>query len=135
MALSGVRSSWLILARNCDLCWLATSSWWLFSPISVNRCAFWIASTDCAAKVCRTSVVCLGNSPGALRRTTSAPTTPPAPTQRHHQQRAIAGAENEFQRRRCGFVAQIRDLYHGAGRIGLADRIVGRNAGAGVMRL
>src|SRR5436190_4666588 len=22
MALSGVRSSWLILARNCDLCWL-----------------------------------------------------------------------------------------------------------------
>ena len=24
MALSGVRSSWLILARNCDLCWLAT---------------------------------------------------------------------------------------------------------------
>ena len=23
MALSGVRSSWLMLARNCDLCWLA----------------------------------------------------------------------------------------------------------------
>jgi hypothetical protein len=27
MALSGVRSSWLMLARNCDLCLLATSSW------------------------------------------------------------------------------------------------------------
>ena len=26
MAFSGVRSSWLMLARNCDLCWLATSS-------------------------------------------------------------------------------------------------------------
>ena len=25
MALSGVRSSWLMLARNCDLCWLANS--------------------------------------------------------------------------------------------------------------
>ena len=26
MALSGVRSSWLMLATNCDLCWLASSS-------------------------------------------------------------------------------------------------------------
>jgi hypothetical protein len=26
MAFSGVRSSWLILARNCDLCWLASAS-------------------------------------------------------------------------------------------------------------
>src|SRR5215510_10118067 len=25
MAFNGVRSSWLILARNCDLCWLAIS--------------------------------------------------------------------------------------------------------------
>ena len=31
MALSGVRSSWLILARNCDLCWLASASWRLLS--------------------------------------------------------------------------------------------------------
>jgi hypothetical protein len=31
MALSGVRSSWLMLARNCDLCWLANSSWRLLS--------------------------------------------------------------------------------------------------------
>ena len=37
MALSGVRSSWLILARNCDLCWLATSSWRLLSWISSNK--------------------------------------------------------------------------------------------------
>ena len=26
MALSGVRSSWLMFARNCDLCWLASAS-------------------------------------------------------------------------------------------------------------
>ena len=60
MALSGVRSSWLILARNCDLCWLASASWRLLSSISLNSRAFWIASTDCAAKVCRSSTVFLG---------------------------------------------------------------------------
>jgi ABC transporter substrate binding protein len=53
MALSGVRSSWLTLDTNCDLCSLASASWRLFSSISRNRRAFWIASTDCAAKVCR----------------------------------------------------------------------------------
>src|ERR1700730_13271967 len=52
MALSGVRNSWLMLARNCDLCWLASASCRLLSSISWNRRAFWIASTDWAAKVC-----------------------------------------------------------------------------------
>src|SRR5262249_9166644 len=41
-----------LLARNCDLCSLATASWRLLSSISLNNLAFWIASTDCAAKVC-----------------------------------------------------------------------------------
>ena len=27
IALSGVRSSWDMFARNCDLCWLASASW------------------------------------------------------------------------------------------------------------
>ena len=27
IAFSGVRSSWLMFARNCDLCWLASASW------------------------------------------------------------------------------------------------------------
>src|SRR5262245_25464156 len=45
MALSGVRSSWLMLARNCDLFSLASCSWRLLSSISRNRRAFWIAST------------------------------------------------------------------------------------------
>src|SRR5262245_20543869 len=31
MAFNGVRSSWLMLARNCDLCLLAISSCWLLS--------------------------------------------------------------------------------------------------------
>jgi hypothetical protein len=35
-ALSGVRSSWLMLARNCDLCWLASAIWRLLSWISWN---------------------------------------------------------------------------------------------------
>ena len=43
MALSGVRSSWLMLARNCDLCWLAVSSWRLFSWVSSNSRTFSIA--------------------------------------------------------------------------------------------
>src|SRR5262245_6338531 len=34
MAFSGVRSSWDMLARNSDLCWLATSSWRLLSASS-----------------------------------------------------------------------------------------------------
>ena len=39
-----------------------------------NRRAFWIATTDWSAKVCNSSMVECGNSPGVLRRTTSAPT-------------------------------------------------------------
>ena len=50
-ALSGVRSSCDMLARNSDLCALATSSCRFFSPISRNRCAFWIASADWLANL------------------------------------------------------------------------------------
>src|SRR6266511_2976332 len=77
MALSGVRSSWLMLARNCDLCLLASASSRLFSSISRNSLAFWIASTDWSAKVSRRSIVFLANSPGCLRRTTRMPTISP----------------------------------------------------------
>ena len=37
MALSGVRSSWLMLARNCDLCLLAISSCRPLSSISLEQ--------------------------------------------------------------------------------------------------
>src|SRR3990172_4476888 len=69
MAFKGVRSSWLMLARNCDLCRLATSSSRLFASISRKSRAFWIARTDWVAKVWR-------------RFTTSgakAPASPPPP--------------------------------------------------------
>ena len=60
MALSGVRSSWLMLARNCDLWRLATSSSRPLSWISWNRRAFSTATAACAANVWRRSTVCGG---------------------------------------------------------------------------
>ena len=67
MALSGVRSSWDMLARNSDLCRLAASIWRLLSSISRNSRAFWIASTDWVAKVFRSSMTSGRNSPGVFR--------------------------------------------------------------------
>src|SRR5262249_39262608 len=61
-------------------CSLAICSWRLLSSISRNRRAFWSASTDCAAKVCSSSTVLVGNLPGCFRRITSAPTTRFVPT-------------------------------------------------------
>ena len=78
MALSGVRSSWLMLARNCDLCWLASASWRLFSSISPNNRAFWIAITACSAKVAASSTMLLeGTRQAALRRKSSRPKEQP----------------------------------------------------------
>ena len=51
MALSGVRSSCDMLARNSDLWRLAASSSRLFSSSSRNRRAFWMARVDWVAKV------------------------------------------------------------------------------------
>ena len=39
-----------MLARNSDLCRFAASICLLFSSISRNSRAFWIAKTDCVAK-------------------------------------------------------------------------------------
>ena len=66
MAFSGVRSSWDMLARNSDLCWLATSSCRLLSSISRNRRAFWIARADWVAKVRRSSMTSGANAPSGL---------------------------------------------------------------------
>ena len=114
MALSGVRSSWLILARNCDLCWLATSSWRLLSSISWNSRAFWIASTDCAAKVCNRSTVFLGNSPGALAAHHQHADDPLGPEQRRDQQRAVTGAQDDVVGCREGSCPQIGELHRRA---------------------
>ena len=51
MALSGVRSSCDMLARNSDLWRLAASICRLLSSISRNSRAFWIARADWVAKV------------------------------------------------------------------------------------
>ena len=51
-ALSGVRSSCDMLARNSDLCRLATSSSALLRSSSRNSRALWMASADWLAKVC-----------------------------------------------------------------------------------
>ena len=67
MALSGVRSSCDMLARNSDLCRLAASSWALLSAISRKSRAFWMARADWVAKVLRTSTASGGNSPGVCR--------------------------------------------------------------------
>ena len=44
MALSGVRSSWLMLNTNCDLCSLANWSWRLLSWVSSISRTFSIAN-------------------------------------------------------------------------------------------
>ena len=85
IALSGVRSSCDMLARNSDLCLLATSSWRLLSWISWNSRAFWIAITACSAKVLSSANCLIVKRPlkraarprvlnSAVPRTSSAPT-------------------------------------------------------------
>ena len=73
IALSGVRSSCDMLARNSDLCWLAISSSRLLSSISRNRRAFSSESTDCVANVLSSSMTSGLYSPGALRLTERLP--------------------------------------------------------------
>src|SRR6516225_7219359 len=58
----------LRLVLTCDFKLLA-----FFADLA-EQTGVWIANTDCAPKVCNRSIVCLENSPGRLRRTTSAPT-------------------------------------------------------------
>jgi hypothetical protein len=87
IALSGVRSSCDMLARNSDLCLLATraarSSRW----ISRNSWALRIAITAWSAKV-RSSAICFSlRLPGASRRWRS----PPMPAAlAHHRATVIA---------------------------------------------
>ena len=67
--MSGVRSSWLMLARNWDLCWLASASWRLLSWISSNSRTFSIAITAWSAKDCNKLYlfVCKGAHRGTLK--------------------------------------------------------------------
>ncbi len=78
MALSGVRSSWDMLARNSDLCWFATSRSRLFSSISRNRFALAMATFDWLASAFIRFTMRSPNSPG-LRRTTTMPRATSSP--------------------------------------------------------
>ena len=91
IAFSGVRSSWDMLARNCDLCWRpprARGS----SPRPPGTAG---RSRSPAPTGWRTSGAARrpsgGNAPGVLRRMTSTPTTRSLAQQRHRQQRPEAG--------------------------------------------
>ena len=78
MALSGVRSSWLMLARNCDLCWLASASWRLLSWISSNSRTFSIAITAWSAKVVDQLDLLVGERPHVVRVKTITPIGSPS---------------------------------------------------------
>src|SRR5262249_52693180 len=67
MALSGVRSSWLMLARNCDLRSLASASCRLLSWISSNSRTFSMAIAAWSAKV-DTSSTCFSVNGRASER-------------------------------------------------------------------
>ena len=99
IALSGVRNSCDMLARNSLLCWLAISSCRLFASISRNSRAFWMASADCVANVFSSSITVGSNSPGRLPVHREAAQQVVFAQQRHDQQRPIAQV-NEMLRTR-----------------------------------
>ena len=68
MALSGVRSSCDMLARNSDLCWLATSSCTLFSCSWLKRRTLRMAITAWSAKACSNCFCLSGIRPCSLER-------------------------------------------------------------------
>ena len=73
-ALSGVRSSCDMLARNSDLWRLTTCNSAVLCSRSRNSRALRMASADWLANVCSSSQVSSGNSPVLNRRTTRTPT-------------------------------------------------------------
>jgi len=71
IALSGVRSSWLMFARKADLCSLAAcSSWKSRAPP--------MATTAWSANVLRTSICASVNAPGVARCTAMTPIGSPS---------------------------------------------------------
>ena len=88
MALSGVRSSWLMVARNCDLAWLAaaaaSSALVRFSAVACNSRLVASSSTTCARRrsrlvdrAQRQFVIDDAPPPGRARRSFPSPPRPP----------------------------------------------------------
>src|SRR6516162_3684615 len=103
MALSGVRSSWLMLETNCDLCSLANWSWRLLSSISRNRRAFWIASLQEMNGT-------LGKFAWLLAPDHERPDDALCADQRHDEARPKSGPHCDLSDRAWRLVADICDL-------------------------
>ena len=73
-----------------------------------NSRAFWIASTDCAAKVCSRSTVLLANSPGCLAPDHQRADDLIGAEQRHDQQSTEPGADDDIDRGRW-IVLNVRE--------------------------
>ena len=94
--MSGVLSSWLMLARKSDLCRLADSSCRPFSAISRNSRAFWIASADCVANVFSSSTISGANGPGVLAVDQQSAEQAVLAQQRDGEEGTISGAEEQL---------------------------------------
>ena len=137
IALSGVRSSCDMLARNSLLCRLAISSCRLFSPISRKSRAFWMASADCVAKVFSSSITSGANAPGALPVDDQPAEQVVLAQQRHRQQRSIAQPDEDLADPALvdAFVRDVADLDRLAGHRQLPDRTLSLSNGSGAERV
>src|SRR6516162_7854480 len=120
MALSGVRSSWLMLETNCDLCSLANWSWRLLSSISRNRRAFWIASLQEMNGT-------LGKFAWLLAPDHERPDDALCADQRHDEARPKSGPHCDLSDRAWRLVADICDLQW----LSIVDRPAERIGSAG----
>ena len=121
-ALSGVRSSCDMLARNSDLCWLAISSCAALTSSSRKRRALWMATADWLASVSSRSQVSGAERAGRLCAA--------RPARRRSRPRAGAGRRpaSATRRRRStsrwassGSSVEVRDLQRLTARGGAAD--------------
>ena len=131
IALSGVRSSCDMLARNSLLCRLAASSCRLLSSISRKSRAFWMASADCVAKVFSRSITSGANSPARLPVDDQAAEQVVLAQQRHGQERSVAQPDEDLADAAlvAALVRDVADLHRLAGHrhppertLALADR-------------
>src|SRR6267142_5866971 len=129
IALRGVRSSCDMLARNSDLCWLATSSCRLLSAISrllasssLNSLTFSIAITAWSAKVLR-SAICLTENGPASARDGDSPDWVPLSQHRNNQNASIAQGSGKRTGRRgnVGVTLEVAHLHNPAIQDGRRD--------------
>ena len=92
------------------MCWLACRSSSLLSAISRNRRAFWIASTDCAAKRLHQPHGGFGEFADRAALQYRRPEDAVGADQRHDQHRAVAGGDRQIAQRVGRPLAQIGDL-------------------------